>query len=186
MSLLDIFLSAFILIIVVSFDVFGIGLAYGAQKKSVPLLHLLIISTIGSILIGGALIFGYYTRSFLNPNITMWASFTLFMLIGLFKLASWFANRNKEFQSKQISIKEAVLLALILAIDGTGIAFAIALETINIYFIIAIISISLVTDIVLFKFGQIIGKTVANKSRFNIGFIGGLLLILIAVLQLVI
>jgi len=140
---------------------------------------------IGSVLLGSALVAGYFLSPYINETATKWAAFTLFMMIGLFKLITWYMSRGKIVkQNRIITFKEAFVLALILSLDGIGVAFGIGLERITFLFIVIIILVSLITDILLFKLGHILGSTLAGRFRRDIGWIGGVLLIIIAIVQL--
>jgi len=185
MNWLDIFFSVFILIFLVSIDLAAVGFSYGSTKVRVPFLYIFIISIIGSFLLGFALVAGYFLSPYISEPATKWTAFTLFMIIGFFKLGTWYATRGKVVKPNRIiSLWEALIIAFIVAIDGVGVAFGVGLDRITAAFIIAIVLVSVITDIALFKLGHLLGSKISQKSRRDIGWIGGALLILIGILQL--
>ncbi|MCL2755682.1 MAG: manganese efflux pump [Firmicutes bacterium] len=185
MTLLDILITTFLLIFIVSLDLAAVGFAYGTNRIRVPFLNLFVISLIGSIILGSALAAGYFLRAYISETAITWTVFTLFMMIGIFKIISWYTSRKKEFNpDRKISLQETFLLALVLSIDGIGVAFGAGLERVTLLFIVIIVLVSLITDILLFKFGHYLGSTLAKKSRRNLGWLSGVILITIAIVQI--
>ena len=197
MNTYDILLAAFILIVVVSIDIFMVGFSYGTVRTKIKLHRLIIISLIGNIILGAALIFGYFIVRHISEDAIKWTVFSLFMLVGIIKICTWTQSQilkkieraedkgnPEEVKPKIQSWKETIILAIILAIDGIGIGFATGLDRITWPFILAIIGVSFFTDIILFRFGQYLGIKLAKKTKFNLGWLNGTIFIALAIINL--
>lgn len=84
-------------------------------------------------------------------------------------------------QSKILSIREALSLALALSIDSLAAGIGAAIGSIS---IIAVIISSLILCLISIKSGELIGKKISDKSPIQISWLGGALLILLAFLRL--
>ena len=182
MNIGQVFFVGFIILIVASLDAFALGFGYGTKKVRIPLKQISIVSVICSIFILASLLLGYFLGSFINPDITRWLSFGIFMTFGLARLVAWFVNRKKiKHEGRLITIKEVILLAVILSIDGIGIGLGSGLYSVTLIFIFSIFALSIFTEIFIFKLGQFIGNAMANKLPVDLGWVGGTLLILVAI-----
>jgi len=77
--------------------------------------------------------------------------------------------------------KEALSLAAALALDGAAVGFGAAMSNLN---IVAVIIFALVTDTVAIILGGFLGRRFASKLSFNISWLGGVLLMMLAVFTL--
>jgi len=172
-------LSAFVLLVLVSIDVFMVGFTYGLSKVRVSWKKVVLISLIGNVMLGGALVFGYLIRDYITDDIIKWTVFGLFMLIGFLKLIN-----NQNSGVKSVGIKEAIVLGIILAIDGVGVGFAVGLDGVTMPFIFAIITLSFAVDILFFKIGQHMGGRLTKKTKFNLWWLNGVMFMLIGIVGL--
>ncbi|MCL2850806.1 MAG: manganese efflux pump [Firmicutes bacterium] len=186
MNTYDILFASFVLLIVVSIDIFMVGFSYGANKTKIGWRRLTLVSLIGNIILGSALIFGYFIVRYIQEDAITWTVFTIFMLVGVIKLCCWMASNalEQETKTRTQNWKETFLLATILAIDGIGIGFATGLDKMTLPFMFIIISISFVFDIFLFKFGEYIGNKLATKTKYNLGWVNGAMFIALAILNI--
>jgi len=182
MSTHEIVLASFLLLFVISIDLFACGFSYGSTRTRVPLSRLVIIVIVGRIVVAGALLVGMMVGAYADPDITGWVTFSLFTLIGFLKIASWYSGRGKEKPARLITMRECVILALALSVDGLGVAFAVALDTMTVAFIVIITTIAIMTDTMIFKLGETLGGRVAR--RFDVSFLGGLILLGLGIAQL--
>lgn len=83
--------------------------------------------------------------------------------------------------SKSISPKEAVALAVSLSLDGIAVGFGAALGNLNIMMVILA---SLVTDVIAVWLGSYLGSKLARKLPFNVSWVSGVILIVLAFLKL--
>jgi len=177
---------AFIVVVVVSIDLFACGLNYGAQRIRVPWKHLFVINIVGSILIGAALVVGFFVGHVIPESVGELLPFVVFYLLASFKLIIWLWQYGTPgaVLSKNITIRESFILAVILAIDGMLVAFGAAMDWLSVVFVVSVIVISLVFNIVFFRVGQGLGKTLVRKTNINLGWLGAIALYIIAVVQL--
>ena len=83
--------------------------------------------------------------------------------------------------SKSISPKEAVVLAVSLSLDGLAVGLGAAMIGVNVWILITF---TLIADFVALLLGSLLGNNAANKLRFNISWLAGVILIGLAFMQL--
>ena len=79
--------------------------------------------------------------------------------------------------SKTLSAKEAIALAVSLSLDGIAVGFGVALGS---AFLPAILLASLLANTIAIQLGCHLGNRIARATRFNISWVGGAMLILLA------
>ena len=83
--------------------------------------------------------------------------------------------------SKVLSSKEAVLLALTLSLDGLAAGFGYGLAEIHIY---ELVTLSLASNILAILLGYIAGKTLTKITSMDLSWLGGVILIILAIWKL--
>ena len=83
--------------------------------------------------------------------------------------------------SKSISVREAIVLAISLSLDGFAVGFSVAMLGVNVWLVIIF---TLITDFVALMFGSWLGNKVASKLKLNISWLAGAILIGLAIMQL--
>ncbi|MCL1924590.1 MAG: manganese efflux pump [Defluviitaleaceae bacterium] len=153
-----------LIVLIASLDAFAISFAYAANKTVIPLKHIFIINTIGSMILSVSFFLGFF--------ITVPALVQSFLLIalGIYKI---YESRKKAEVHNQISFKMAIFLALALSIDNA--LLGISLEASP----IAIFLLSFTIGPIFMYIGQILGGKLA-KIDLNLSWLGGLLLIILA------
>ena len=172
----------------------------------------MIINLICSSILGISLYAGAIVRRYLPGGLSLAVSFTILLIIGMIKLLdsitksiirkhngikkeisfsmlnfklilNLYANpENADIDdSKAISSTEAAMLALSLSLDGIAIGLGAGLANAN---ILAVFFWSLITDVIFIIFGRFIGNKAAQKLPFNISWLGGVVLIGLAVSKL--
>ncbi|MCL2846965.1 MAG: manganese efflux pump [Firmicutes bacterium] len=184
MTLFDIILSSFVLILLVSVDIFVVGFSYGTSRIRVSWKTITLISFIGNLILAAALLLGYFVGFYFSEDAISWTVFSLFMLAGLLKLADWMSSRKTEKKTQSISIRDAIVLAVILSIDGLAIGFASGIGTTTLIFIVVITTLSFIGDILIFKAGHSLGATLERKARRDLGWLNGVAFMMIAVISL--
>lgn len=145
-------LSALFLAVAVSFDSLAIGITYGLNKISIPIVSKLILSLVSGLSFFLAMLFGRLLEQQINPNFATILGGVLFILLGLYNL--WRSYRPTQEgilirlrlpflglivqvlqeplkadydHSQHIAGNEAILLGFVLALDaltaGFGAAF---------------------------------------------------------------
>ena len=84
-------------------------------------------------------------------------------------------------ESKTLSPKEALSLAVALSLDSLAAGFGVALGNVNIF---AIILCSLIFSMLSIKSGAFIGNKISDKVPFQLSWLSGILLIFLAFLRL--
>ena len=106
-----------------------------------------------------------------------------FSLLNINFILNIYANpKEADFdESKILSPKEALSLAIALSIDSLAAGFGVALGNINVF---AIIICSLLFSMLAIKSGALIGNKISDKVPFNLSWLSGILLIFLAFLRL--
>lgn len=192
-----------------SMDAFVAGFAYGSKKIKIPFKSVLIINLICSSIIGLALVLGTLAGKVIPQGIQIIVCSVILMILGMVKLLDSitksiiikygglsgnfnFSILNFRFvlnvyadpevvdadHSKTISALEATSLALALSLDGITVGFGAAIGNFNGF---AVVIASLLTNQIAIMLGGLLGTKAARKIRFNISWLSGILLILLAI-----
>lgn len=205
--------EAVLLVLALSLDAFVASLAYGANKIKIPFTSVTIINLVCAGFLALSIFFGTLIKKILPQNITTIISFTILILLGVyylfesivkshlqkksilgkkvkFKLFNiWFIidiyideTKADLDNSKRLNSKEALYLAVALSLDSLAIGFGSSLGNIN---YIHVILLSLILDMVAIWSGLFIGSNLARKSKINLSWLAGSILIALAFLKLV-
>jgi putative sporulation protein YtaF len=195
-----------------SLDSFAAGFAYGAGGTRVPRVSVLVINLICGAITGISLLLGAVLKPYLPHWLTLTVSFSVLFIIGLTKLLdsvtksiinkysgvkkkiclslfnfklvlSIYADPEKADadESKTLSPAEAGVLALSLSLDGMAVGFGAALSSVNALYVFLW---SLGTNALFFISGRSAGQKIARKIPFNISWISGAALIILAIVRL--
>ncbi|MCL2586992.1 MAG: manganese efflux pump [Firmicutes bacterium] len=178
----QILFTGFLILFGTSLDIFALGFGYGAKKDIVSWRSLIIVSFISSIFLLIALLLGFFLGEWLPSVVSHWLGFGLLMTVGLWRIAAWLASRKREKKPHSIvSTRELLLVAVMLSIDGMAIGVGAAIGAVTLAFIFAVFAISIVTDILMFRLGQGMGRALAERLSWDLGWVGGVLLIIVAI-----
>lgn len=201
-----------LLVLALSLDAFVASLAYGTRKIKVPFISIMIINIVCTFLLTISIIGGSIIKKILPANIATIISFTILMLLGIYYLfegvtKAYLEKRiDKENKiklkmfdvyfiiniyidetkadynhSKDLDSKEAIYLAAALSLDSLAVGFGSSLASIN---YIYVISLSLIIGIFSIWVGLLIGENIAKKSKINLSWLAGIILIILACLRL--
>jgi len=133
-------------------------------------------------MIACGLVIGYYLRFIIADSVASWLGFGVFMAIGLFKFVQWLIELKKKSnkQLKIITWRESIILGVLLALDGMVAGIAAAMAYFSVAFIIIVVSVSLVTDPILFNLGQKLGQKLKQKANLNLGWLSCLIFFVLA------
>ena len=204
--------QAALLAMSVSIDAFAAAFAYGCKKIKIPFLSINIINFICTGVIGLSFLFGSLLAQYIPNWLATGLSFTILFLIGITKLLDSitkaiikkYTNLNKEINlslfnfkcilhvyadpeaadadiSKSISPKEAVVLAVALSLDGFAVGLGAALANANGWIVILF---TFITGAALLLLGSWLGNRAACKMRFNLSWVAGVFLIVLAFMNL--
>lgn len=201
-----------LLVLAVSLDSFVASIHYGVKKIKIPFISILIINMICSFLLGISILLGKEAQKFLPVGATSIISFIILVFLGMYylfeglikfylesknsqegKLEIKFAGirfivnvyidetKADKDRSKVLDAKEAIFLAIALSLDSLTIGFGSGLSNMN---YLSIMIFSFIAGFLSIFSGLKIGEKLSTGIRFNLSWISGILLIILAVLRL--
>ncbi|MCL1862970.1 MAG: manganese efflux pump [Defluviitaleaceae bacterium] len=188
-------IATIILATTISIDAFAAAFAYGSKKIRIPMVSMQVINLVCCIVLGAAMFFGHLIKPYLSEAVVTWVAFGILFSMGLVKLLDDIVKAlirrhrvkalevyaNPEVadtdESACLSPFEAVWLAVSLSLDGAAVGFAAVLVGINPWLLLAL---SFAVNMLAIMLGQKSGATLAKKLPFNISWVGGLVLIMLA------
>lgn len=213
MKIVLMILEAVILASSLSLDAFFASFAYGSNKIKIPFSSAMIINAVCSGILGISLILGSLIRPWLSPGISSCICFLILFAIGMIKLldniTKAFIRKHGELSkdirfsllnfrfvlnvyadpekadadlSKSISPAEAFSLAIALSLDGMAVGFGAALGEVNGP---AVFLSSLITGAAAVLLGSLLGNKIAARLRFNVSWLSGVILIILAIRKMV-
>lgn len=205
-------METILLVLTLSLDAFVASIAYGANKIRIPYSSCLIINLVCSLLLGFSVFLGYSVKKFLPGNLAVTLSFIILLLLGIYYLLESFVKsylkkksqkkRKLKFKlfsiwvfidiyvdeiqadlnhSKDLDLKEAIYLGTALSLDSLAVGFGSSLGNIN---YLHVISLSFLIGILALCSGLFLGKKIAQKSKVNLSWLSGIILIALAILKL--
>ena len=200
----NIYIETLLFSIAISFDSLVSFFGYGIEKIKVGFLQIIFIMFINTVFLAVGLFCGHYLSLLINDSIIKYISFSLLLMVGLFKLASdllklWLSKHkginNKTFlkicidpinadinKDKILSFKESLFIGIALSIDSLGVGLGLGVNKTNQYLIFIF---SFIIGLVFSFIGYLIGKKVSSKTTLNLSWLSGVLLILLAILKIV-
>lgn len=206
------FTKAITMILAISVDAFTASFSYGAERIKIPPISVLIIHLVNvffiyfSIFVGKRLTecipmslikyicFAILTlmavaklldgiiKSHLN-NKTLKKDITFSLLSAHFILSVYINPKNADADcSKLLSTKEAIVLATSLSADSIPIGINFGLSSFSPIFAISFL---VIINEIAIHFGNFIGKKASEKLLPDISWIGGVVLLLLAILKLI-
>ena len=204
--------EAALLAAAVSMDAFTAGLAYGVRKIAVPPLSAAIVSVIGSLMLGLSLMAGSIIRPLLPPGFASGLGTSILLLLGAAKLfdssVKAYIRRHRTMKkdirfslsglrfiltvyadpqeadrdaSQSLSPLEAAFLAIALSLDSLAAGIGAGVTQVGLPEAVAF---SFGMGILAILVGHRAGKRLADKCPSDLSWIGGALLILLAVFRL--
>ena len=200
-------LEAMVLALAISLDAFVASFAYGSKGIKIPMRSAWIITSICAGVVGVALLAGTLLRQYIPYELAGWISFSILFALGLVKLLDSITKSiirrrsvSKEIKfsllnfnfllmlyadpeqadvdgSKILSPAEAASLAIALSLDGLGVGLGAAIGSAN---GLVLLAGTLITGIAAVVLGGRLGNKAAEKSRLNISWLSGVLLIALA------
>ena len=203
--------EAVMLVIALSADAFVASFAYGSNKIKIPFLSAQVINIICSFVLAVSLLFGTVFMRYIPEAVTAVICFVILLVLGVVKLLDSItksiirknSNLKKEIKfsmfnihfilnlyanperadvdsSRILSPAEAVSLAVALSLDGLAVGVGAAFGNVNIWLIVLI---SLFVNMLAVVGGCRAGNKIAKKTSFDLSWLSGVLIIIIAVLK---
>ena len=101
-------IESLLLVSSVCIDAFVASIAYGTNKIKIPFLSAVIISLVGSLVLGFSLIFGGFITEFLPGRLPIILSFSILMILGVYRLFEGICKsfiNNKKRLDKPVTFK---------------------------------------------------------------------------------
>lgn len=205
-------LESLLLVSSLCIDSFVASIAYGTSKIRIPPLCILIMNLVCTLTLACSFFIGSIFRSLLPDNLPVLLGFLLLMLLGVYRLFEYifkayifkYSKSDKpltfklfDFQfvlqvyadetkadfdnSKCLNIKESFYLALALSLDSLTVGIGSSLCNIN---YIQVLILCFVIGMLLVSIGVFLGRKFAQKIHFELSWLSGVLLILLAILRI--
>lgn len=205
-------LQAILLVAALSVDAFVASFAYGSNRIHIPFSSIAVISFVCTAVLGVSLAAGHFIQPLIPQNMTRILCFLILFLLGIMKLFDSVlknfikkhqsAQKNLSFRlfdlrfilkiyvdstaadqdlSRHLSIGEAASLAFALSIDGLAAGFGAGLAAVNFW---QALMVSLLITAAAVTIGGRVGRKIADKLRFDLSWLSGFLLMLLAFLKL--
>ncbi|WP_409068515.1 sporulation membrane protein YtaF [Clostridium sp. FAM 1755] len=206
-------IESLLLVLAVSLDAFVASIAYGTNKIKIPFASATIINIICSSVLGVSLFLGSVIKKFVPIKVTSIISFIILCLFGIYYLFDSIVknyvknnrNSNKKLKikfsdlnfiidicidetkadidhSKNLNPKEALYLATALSLDSLAIGLGSSLGNVN---YVQIVVLSLIAHFIFIYIGLFAGKKFVEKSKLNLSWLSGIILIVLAVMRVI-
>ena len=195
--------QSLLLVLSVCIDTFVASVAYGTNKIKIPPISSIIISLIGSLVLGISLLFGGFITDLLPRNSSILLSFAILMFLGVYRL---FEGICKNFIQKKRKLDKPVTFkifdfnfALQVYADETKadfdkskllspkeafyLAFALSFDSLEIGYLQAVL-LGFVVGIIVILLGVFIGKKAAENTNLNLSWLSGVILMILAINKL--
>lgn len=173
-----------LLVTALSVDTFAAAFSYGVSKIRIPPFSLLIVSAISSLVLMLSMLAGLAASCFLPIGLAKELSFLVLFVIGLVKLFDRSRHQEAEEANKNqddlLSSMEALVLGAVLSVDCAvaGLGAGTAAEQIPAAFFL-----SLLISMLTIAAGSSLGRLISARSRSNLCWVSGVLLILLAFMK---
>lgn len=199
-------IESILLVLSICIDSFVCSIAYGCNKIKVPIYSSMLISIICTLILGISLFLGNIFKVFIPINYCRFFSFFILLILGLYRLFEGVFKsilRKKYIDDKPIklklfdfilliyvdetmadidnskilSLKESIYLAIALSLDSLAVGIGASLAMKN--YILTII-LSLIINLLTIIIGVFIGRSITRKINLNLSWISGAILIILA------
>lgn len=206
-------LEAILLVTALCMDALVASIAYGTNKIKIPLMSVITINVVCSSLLGISLYLGSLVREVVPGNFIAIVGISILLMLGIYQLFESIVksfiekslNKDKKMnfqlfdfkfvleiyvdetkadfdQSSRLNAKEALALAIALSLDGLAAGFGSGLGDIN---YTQVLLFSLVFHMIVVWLGMWIGRKIAQRSKVNISWLSGAILICLAIIRLI-
>ncbi|UOO38129.1 manganese efflux pump [Oscillospiraceae bacterium CM] len=191
-------------------DAFSASFAYGVSRTKIPPAAVIVISVVCTGILAASAGLGGAAKSIIPPAVGTIVSFALLLIIGLvkcfeFSLKRFIAKKSENRlnmklfdlhivltvyadtdkadldNSKTLSVRESFYLALALSLDGFAAGFGWGLAHAG---SLTLIVLSLLSNLLAVTLGCLLGRLLTNMTKLDLSWVGGVLLIVLAVSKL--
>lgn len=205
-------LEILFLSLAICLDSFMSAFGYGISKIKIPFLSALIMASVSTFCLAVSCLLGLLFSSFISATVIKYLSFSLLLIVGLFK---FFSELLKLIISKKVEGGGQVELKLfnfkfylhiiadstkadidknkiLSSLESLGLGFLLAIDSLGVGlsfgmqngFQVLLIAISFLFTLISIVLGACLGKNIAKKIKLNLSFLSGLVLIILAFIKL--
>ncbi|MDS0528160.1 sporulation membrane protein YtaF [Clostridium sp. SHJSY1] len=205
-------IESLLLVSSVCIDAFVASIAYGTNKIKIPITSALIISGIGSLILGISLFAGGFIKDFLPGKLPIILSFSILMILGIYRL---FEGLFKNFIQQKSALDKPLKFKLfdmnfVLQVyadetkadfdkskvltpkESFYLATALSFDSLAVGFgsslvgggYIETILLCFIIGITVVLLGVFIGKKLLEKSNVNLSWLSGVILMILAINKL--
>ncbi|NFK10199.1 sporulation membrane protein YtaF [Clostridium botulinum] len=206
-------IESILLVSALSLDAFAASVAYSTHKIKIPFISATIINVICSSFLAVSLFLGSIIKEFVPVKVTSTISFIILFSFGIYYLfdsmVKNYVRKNRDSNkklkikfsdlsfiidicidetkadmdhSKILSPKEALYLSTALSLDSLAIGLGSSLGNVN---YMQIVILSLISDFVFVYAGAFVGRKFVEKSKLNLSWISGIILIFLAITRII-
>ena len=201
-------IESILLVSSVCIDAFVASISYGTDNIRIPKLSAIIISLIGSLMLGGSLLFGNMIKDFLPENISIFLGFTILISLGFYRLfegifKAFIRNSNKTDKpltfklfdinfalqvyadetkadfDKSKTLSSKEALYLSTALSFDSLAVGLGGSLLYVNYF-ATIFLCFIVGILSIYVGVFIGRKLAQKANIDLSWLSGFILMLLA------
>jgi len=193
--------SIYFIIIMFSIDNFLVSTSYSIKGINISFQYILVICLTNTLSLLLSFIFSDILELFLSDMIIKFIGFIILFSLGIYnmfqgKIKSYFSNKKRnrfinayldetkaDFDnSKNLGLSETLVLSLILSLDSLIGGISIGIFNLNyIYFLIVMFIINFIFLIL----GKYIGKYLNQIINFNLSYLCGFIITLVAILKFI-
>ncbi|MCL2177228.1 MAG: manganese efflux pump [Firmicutes bacterium] len=189
MGIVSIFFVAALIALACSVDCFASAFAYGADRVRIPFFSALIINLVCCVVLGLGLLFGAFIGQYIDIEYTKWAGAFILVALGLSKIVSGLKKpvsiKADIDNNKVITKGEATLVSAGISLDGLAVGLSFGLVSLSGFEFFIIVGLAFVAGGIALYLGGRIGQNIANKTTLRIGWLGGVMLIALAIMNVV-
>lgn len=205
-------LESLLLVLSLCVDALVASFAYGTNKIKIPILSSMVLTAISTLFLVLSISLGSFIQGFLKDGMAPIMCFIILFLLGFMRLFEGFLKKylNKKAlssnhievmlfnfklvlnvyanvtladldHSKTLSTKEALYLGTALSLDSLVVGFGAALAPIS---FIQVIFFCIILNLLAIGMGAFVGSKCAEKIDFDLSWLSGAILILLAFLKL--
>ncbi len=206
-------IESLLLVSSVCIDAFVASIAYGTNKIKIPITSALIISSVGSIILGISLFAGGFIKDFLPGKLPVILSFSILMIIGIYRLfegifKSYIQRKSALDKPLKFKIFDINFVLQVYADETKAdfdkskvltlkeslyLATALSFDSLAVGFgsslagtgYIETICLCFIAGVTLVLLGVFIGKKLLEKSNVNLSWLSGIILMILAVNKII-
>lgn len=178
-------LQIMVLVTAISIDAFGAGFAYGIGRIKMPLLSVGIVSVVSALMLLCSIGAGKVLGKYLSGNFTVEAGFMILFVLGVVKLFKCPGEKEAKEADRDgdhiLSAGEAVSLGIALSLDSIAAGIGVGVDAAR---MLGAVPAALITNFFMMWLGGRLGRALSGRMRTDMGWVSGVMLILLAFLRL--